>query len=148
MIGREGRLGAWRLAPALPRPGRAQSESRASAAAHKGAIDACQRNDIADGRQPHEIERCAQIRLGDAAFAAYQPRSRKARLSATTKEKRHARGAEMSEAGCVAGLIGDSHAATARRRRLDRVMIEHDDIEPDVARGRQRLDAPRRRNRP
>ncbi len=133
MIGRERRERAGDL--------RQRGEARAlqlhqlrEAGTHEGAVDADERNHVADRRQRDEIERLAQIGLGNAV--GFIPAAQRT-VERDGEQERHARGAEMALARAVARLIGID-LRKGRRRALHRVMVEHDDIEARVARRLQR----------
>ena len=128
---REGRLRAadrGESCQAGPRALRDAGEARA----HEGTIDADKRHDIAHRCKTNEIDRAAQIRLGDALRRVPTAFAQSA-IERYRKKKRDAGRTEITETGLIAGLIGID-VRQSRRRRVDTMMIEHDHVEPGIAR--------------
>ena len=100
---------------------------------HKGAVDALDRHDVADGRKAHKVDDIRARSGSLMPLAAYQAASRKLPVERDEKQERHAGRAKISETGQVSRLIGID-LREGGRMRFDRVMIEHDDIESRTAR--------------
>ena len=105
----------------------------------ESAIDADERHDVANRRQPDEIELIAQIGFAPARVPA---RVAQCAVQRDEKQKHDPSRTDMPEPGPIAGLVGID-VRHGRRLALDRVMVEYDDVKAGVARGRERIECAR-----
>ena len=103
---------------------------------HEGAVDARQRDHIANRREADEVDVIAQIRF-DGIVRHIPPAVAKLAVQRHHEKERHARGAQIAKVRRVARLVRID-LGKSRRKRFDGVMIQHDHIESRVTGGGER----------
>ena len=96
--------------------------------AYEGTIYACQRHNVRDRRKAHKIKLCQQLRFGNGIFRkpAFKPQGAR---DGHQGQKRYATCTKLSQARVVIRSIG-IHVCQNRRISIHRVMIKHDNIQP------------------
>ena len=103
----------------------------------EGAVETLERHHVGDGAERHEVE---EARAGRAR-GARRPESARAQLAVDRDDghEHEADGGEMAELGEIVEPVRIDHRERRRQRLVGEVMIDHDHVEAELARLRQRL---------